>query len=465
MKTTHPTFAVVGHPNKGKSSIVASLAFDDSVEISNTPGTTTKKRSFPLRVDGKVLYELIDTPGFQRARRVLAWLQQHDVPAPKKREVVLAFIQKYRNDPYFNDEIELLSPIMEGAGIIYVVDTSKPYGKEYEIEMEILRWTGEPSMALMNQIESSDYSAEWRLALDHYFKMVRSFNPMEITPAKHIAILESMAQLKEVWIAPVKESIQHFQAYQHQKLTQSATAITALLSEALSLVTEQTLPSKEATEEQREVLLDSYQTQLRQLELASQKRVEQIWSHTKLNKSAPTLPFEGMDLFSKESEAVFGLTRQELLVTSATSGAVSGAGIDLLFGGHTMLLGAGIGAVVGSVGAYFGFAELGEIKVLGSRLGRYTLAVGPMESRNFPYILLGRALYHARQIAHHSHAKREAVDIAEQSGFKEQWLSRTLRGELEGYHKKFRSGKPIKKEDIRAYEALVVGMLEGIVSF
>jgi len=368
MKTTHPTFAVVGHPNKGKSSIVASLAFDDSVEISNTPGTTTKKRSFPLRVDGKVLYELIDTPGFQRARRVLAWLQQHDVPAPKKREVVLAFIQKYRNDPYFNDEIELLSPIMEGAGIIYVVDTSKPYGKEYEIEMEILRWTGEPSMALMNQIESSDYSAEWRLALDHYFKMVRSFNPMEITPAKHIAILESMAQLKEVWIAPVKESIQHFQAYQHQKLTQSATAITALLSEALSLVTEQTLPSKEATEEQREVLLDSYQTQLRQLELASQKRVEQIWSHTKLNKSAPTLPFEGMDLFSKESEAVFGLTRQELLVTSATSGAVSGAGIDLLFGGHTMLLGAGIGAVVGSVGAYFGFAELGEIKVLGSRL-------------------------------------------------------------------------------------------------
>ena len=60
------------------------LALDDSVQISDTPGTTSKKRSFPLKVDGKILYELIDTPGFQRARRVLSWLEQHDVSADKR---------------------------------------------------------------------------------------------------------------------------------------------------------------------------------------------------------------------------------------------------------------------------------------------------------------------------------------------------------------------------------------------
>ena len=70
MNNTHPKFAVVGHPNKGKSSIVSSLAMDDSVQISDIPGTTTKSRSFPLIVDGKILYELLDTPGFQRARYV-----------------------------------------------------------------------------------------------------------------------------------------------------------------------------------------------------------------------------------------------------------------------------------------------------------------------------------------------------------------------------------------------------------
>ena len=33
-------FAVVGHPNKGKSSIVATLAENDAVAIGATPGTT-----------------------------------------------------------------------------------------------------------------------------------------------------------------------------------------------------------------------------------------------------------------------------------------------------------------------------------------------------------------------------------------------------------------------------------------
>jgi small GTP-binding protein len=128
LTTSHPKFAVVGHPNKGKSSIVASLAMDDTVQISDTPGTTIKKRSFPLSVDGKVLYELFDTPGFQRARQVLAWLEKHDVSAAKRHEVVELFINAHKGDPKFNDEIELLEPIMEGAGIIYVVDGSKPYG-------------------------------------------------------------------------------------------------------------------------------------------------------------------------------------------------------------------------------------------------------------------------------------------------------------------------------------------------
>ena len=70
-----------------------------------------------------------------------------------------------------------------------------------------------------------------------------------------------------------------------------------------------------------------------------------------------------MDLFSEETASVFGLTRKELLITGVTSGAVTGAGIDLLFAGHTLLLGGAIGALVGGTGAYFGFNELSEVKV------------------------------------------------------------------------------------------------------
>ena len=460
----HPKFAVVGHPNKGKSSIVSALALDDSVHISNTSGTTTKKRSFPLSVDGKVLYELFDTPGFQRARRVLAWLEKHDVSADKKHEVVQAFINEHKDDARFNDEVELLEPIMEGAGIIYVVDASKPYGEEYEAEMEILRWTGQPSMALINHIDDSDYSDEWKRALGQYFKMVRTFDPMQTTLTQHMNILESMAQLKEEWIAPVKASMKLFEQYQEQMLERSAALLTTLLHTSLSMVENFSITTEEATKEDKERLEENYKDKLRTLEAKVQEQIEQIWNHEHLQKEQESLTFDEMDLFSKETASVFGLTRKELMITGATSGAVTGAGIDLLFAGHTLLLGGVIGALVGGTGAYFGFNELSEVKVLGQTMGKRYLEIGPMANRNFPYILLGRAIYHTVKVAKISHASREVFDLSMDQTFKEQWLNDELRKSLEKYHKIFRSGDGVGVEVLGEYEALISGILTKLIT-
>ena len=460
---SHPKFAVVGHPNKGKSSIVSALALDDSVQISDTPGTTTQKRSFPLTVDGKVLYELFDTPGFQRARKVLAWLEKHDVPANKKHEVVQAFIDMHKEDERFNDEIELLEPIMDGAGIIYVVDGSQPYGEEYETEMEILRWTGQPSMALINHIDETDYSEEWKRALEHYFKMVRTFNPMQTSFEQHRSILESMAQLKEEWIAPLKASIKLFKQYHEQMLERSASLIAQLVYESVSTVEKLPFYTQEASEEERQKIESHYKDRLRDLEVTTQKHIEAIWNHDHLQKEEKVLTFEGMDLFSEETASVFGLTRKELLITGVTSGAVTGAGIDLLFAGHTLLLGGAIGALVGGTGAYFGFNELSEVKVLGQTMGKRYLEMGPMENRNFPYILLGRAIYHTMKVAQTSHAKREVFDIEMDQTFKEKWLDDTSRKSLEKYHKKFRSGSALEAEELKEYEALIQRILKHLI--
>src|SRR5690606_37116271 len=123
-----PRFAIVGHPNKGKSSIVATLAEDETVAIAPEPGTTTRARVYPFRLDGETLYELVDTPGFQRAREALAWLEAHDRGAGARADVVREFVAAHEQDPRFRDECELLRPIMDGAGILYVVDGSRPYG-------------------------------------------------------------------------------------------------------------------------------------------------------------------------------------------------------------------------------------------------------------------------------------------------------------------------------------------------
>ena len=460
---THPKFAVVGHPNKGKSSIVSTLAFDDSVQISDTPGSTTKKQSFPLKVDGKILYELFDTPGFQRARRVLAWLNKHDVSADKRYEVVQAFINEHKEDERFNDEIELLEPIMDGAGIIYVVDGSKPYGEEYEAEMEILRWTGQPSMALINHIDETDYSEEWKRALGHYFKMVRTFNPMQANFSQHLSLLESIAQLKEEWIAPVGQSIILFKRFHEQMFEQSAGIVTQLVHSSLAHIEQLSLTHEDATAEEREKIEVSYQMQLRAYEQESQKKIEKIWNHAHFQKVQESLFFEEMDLFSKESASIFGLTRKELLITGATGGAVTGAGIDLLFGGSTLLLGSAIGALVGGSGAFFGFNELSDVKVLGQSLGKKYLEMGPMKNLNFPYILLNRALYHASEVASRSHALRGVVKFEMGKSFTERWMDDNTRKILEKFHTKFRSGDEIKQEELKEYENLVKGILKHLI--
>ena len=189
-----PRFAIVGHPNKGKSSIVATLAEDDSVAISPEPGTTRIARAYPMRLDGVTLYELIDTPGFQRAREMLAWLNAHDRGAGARTDVVREFVEQHDGVERFHDECQLLRPILDGAGILYVVDGSRPYGAEYEPEMEVLRWTGQPRMALINMIGAGDHVDEWRAALSQFFSIVRVFDAMRSDFDRRIELLRAFGR-------------------------------------------------------------------------------------------------------------------------------------------------------------------------------------------------------------------------------------------------------------------------------
>jgi hypothetical protein len=115
------------------------------------------------------------------------------------------------------------------------------------------------------------------------------------------------------------------------------------------------------------------------------------------------------------------------------------------------------------MGAFFAFSELSEIKVLGQKLGRRYLEMGPMENRNFPYILLGRILYHTRKIATLSHAYRGAVDLKMDQSFREHWLDEKTRKSLEKFHTLFRSGRTVDEEKLSEYEALITGILQRLI--
>ena len=51
--------AIIGHPNEGKSSVLSTLAEDDSVRISPYPGETTVCRSFPVMIDNHEIIRFV----------------------------------------------------------------------------------------------------------------------------------------------------------------------------------------------------------------------------------------------------------------------------------------------------------------------------------------------------------------------------------------------------------------------
>jgi len=339
-----PRFAVVGHPNKGKSSIVSALAQDDSVQISDTPGTTKKRRIFPLKVDNKIIYELIDTPGFQRARSVLSYIDKKGLGAHEKFERINKFINENRNNPKFNDEIELLEPIMQGAGIIYVVDGSKPYGLEYESQMEILRFTGRASMALINMIGDEDYSLEWKNALNQYFKIVKKYNPLKAKFIDNIELLEAVSYLNEDWTKKVKDSILILKVNHEEKIEATALMIAQNIAKSITLTQKIKLKGKEVSKEEREALKQKYQNKLINLETKTQKEIEKLWYHNILQIDQDDLNILDNNLFSKQSQSIFGLSKNLLLLSGLTSGGLAGAGVDIAVGGSSLMAGSIIGA-------------------------------------------------------------------------------------------------------------------------
>jgi hypothetical protein len=395
---------------------------------------------------------------------VLSWLRAHTVPAHKRPDVVRAFLREHRDDSRFADEVALLTPIMEGAGILYVVDGAKPYGEEYEAEMEILRWTGQPSMALINTIGEGDYTAEWERALGQYFKLIRRYDPMRARFDDHIEILEAIAQLHQEWVAPVKRSIERYRHAHAERIARTAHIIARLVARATGHVESIAYAGEAPTSDEREMLVRRYQEALRSFESDAQRSVEALWNHTHLDKEQSTLVFEEMDLFSRQSASLFGMSRQEMVIAGAAGGAATGAGIDLLFAGHTLLLGGVIGAIAGGAGAWWGFDELSEIRVLGTTLGTRKIEMGPMANRNFPWILLGRALYHAHTLIGRSHAVRDAVRLEADERFKDRWLDASLQSTLEKGHKAFRSGEEPSVEMMARYEKAILQGLERLTS-
>jgi len=437
---SEPVFAVVGHPNKGKSSIVSTLASDDSVSISPEPGTTTRCRRFPMTVDGEELYALVDTPGFQRARRVLHWMRQHETTADRHAEVVRRFVETHRGEEVFAEECELLQPIIDGAGILYVVDGSVPFGEEYEPEMEILRWTGQPSMALINPIGPADYIGPWKAALGQYFKVVRVFDAVMAEFEKRIDLLRAFGQLQEEWRESLERAVRCLQHDRERQRRFAARAIADGLASMLSLQVEEKLTSRDKFDSLRSEIEARFQEGLRSLEQRCRDEVETVYSHRRIDRREAALTQLDEDLFAEKTWLVFGLRKRELMATGAMGGAASGAVVDAQLGGMSFLLGAALGAGIGAALGWWTADRLVKVRLLDIPLGGKKLVAGPTRNRSFPHVVFNRARHHHFLVARRNHSLRGELALSEHPDDALPPLSKNHRSELERRFEQLRKG-------------------------
>ncbi len=452
MTEAAPRFAVVGRVNKGKSSIVATLAEDDSVRIDPRPGTTTACREYPVRVDGRTLFVLVDTPGFEDAPRALEWLRARETSAADRPARVAELVSAHRSTDEFVQERRLLAPILEGASVLYVVDGTHPFRPNYEAEMEILRWAGRPGMALVNRIGEGDHAAEWHRALDQYFQVVRDFDAFSVSFEERLALLRAFRELRPEWRGAVDEAIGALAAQRRRRRDEAALELADLLVDALTHVEEVALRDAAELEGQRDRLERSFHDALRRREERARRRIEAVYAHraARFEQEELDRPVLEQDLFAEETWRLLGLTPGQILAAGAIAGAGIGGAVDAAVGGASVMTGSLLGGALGAGTALYGlgrrFARVRQVGPggLASSLrrawsGGRRFRVGPHAQPNFPWVLLDRALLHYRAVATRTHARRGAIPVAREGAAGiVAGLGRGERQELEGVFRRLR---------------------------
>lgn len=399
-------FCVVGHPNKGKSSIVATLTEIDSVVIGPESGTTQKADAFHFKVDQKVVLTLIDTPGFQRAREVLSWLQQSAVAPHERPDRVRAFLAIEDHQQRFKDEVELLTPIMQGAGVVFVTDASSPVSSSDIAEMEILRWTGQPRMAVINPIAGEAFQQEWSQTLNQYFQWVREFDPLKAPLESRLRLLSAMAELVESEQRQAVLSLVDFlKRREIQRTDQLAEQIAHYWCEQMTRqLNVERFPNMTAAEKALQIALNEAETEQFAKWIAAFN-----YSQLGLRNESDWIA-DYADLMNLEHWSYWGLKPQQLLWVSGAAGAAAGSMVDVGTAGGSMLLGAVTGGLLGTAGGWL-MTQTNpgrRLRLPGIRKHQY---VGPVKHPNFPFVLMSRALSFVQQLRSRTHARRDQLAL------------------------------------------------------
>ncbi len=420
-----PSFVVVGRVNAGKTATLATLLEvddDEVLRISQTPGETTEVQALPVVYDDEEWMRFFDSPGFQQpveAMREIERMAGGGTPGPDE---IRRFVAECHER--FPDEARLLEPVAKGAGILYVVDPCKPLRDSFLAEIEILRWSGRPRLALLNpQGPPNEHAEMWRERLGTAFNLVRGFDAHSAKYEERRKLLLALLQIEERHAARIEHVIAAMEREWDQRREDAAEALVDFLENALALRTRDGLderdrgvPARRARKE--EALAADYYRKLAKLESDCLGRWLRIYRHHLIEADVEPSAHRGLDLATGETWRKWGLNRWQLAAAGALAGGAAGAAFDIGVGVHSLGAGTVIGALGGGTAAFLKGGKLPELKVsLGGGLkwkagDGETLVVGPPKNPNFPWVLLDSMLVRYRSILARAHGRRDAATLA-----------------------------------------------------
>ena len=444
-----PEFAIVGHPNEGKSAVVSTLAEDDRVRVTPYPGETIVCQTFPVIIDSREIIRFTDTPGFQNPKKTLRWMKQYQGPDERIFQV---FRETHAGDPDFKEDCELFDPIVRGAGIIYVVDGSRPVRKVDLAEMEILRLTGRSRMAIINcKEDETGYLEQWKSEFRKHFNAIRVFNAQRATYAERIELLENLKSIDQDWEPALETVISAFKEDWKYRNALAAETICEMLEECVGYSIIRNLTGGTDEESFRKELEKDYNRSIEKIEKGAHEKIRKLFKHNIFRYDLPAYSILNEDLFSEKTWQVLGLTSKQLIAAAGMAGGAIGAALDVVAAGLTFGVFSAVGGLLGAGWAALGGGKhLAKTKVVGLNLGTHRIRIGPIENIQFMYVLVDRTLIFYSHIINWAHGRRDypmgrsPYKQPIESGFTAEWEGR-IRGECHAFYTAVRGDDGYRK--------------------
>jgi len=397
-----PTFAVIGKPNHGKSSIISALMMDDRIQVASNTGTTKVSSKYSYKYEDMEICNFYDTPGFEQSKTLWGYIRKSQSNIVYGNNIFYEYIEHHKKEISFRKDIAILQAILESDYVIFVIDISKMYTvNTYANELKIMEYLSKnkPILILLNKIGSEDHSLLWKEQLHKYtFRIFYEFDPFD---TNHKNIIDMYQKLYSIDSSlkgdkQITQILRKHQNHFDDTLKQSAYLISESLYEMLSLEYRSSRYNKKEKEEQ--IFLDKITI----IENKYQQHINKIWGYYELEIG------DSRTKIGTKDSLKLKLSKTEKALSAALLGAITvGTTTGILSGGLGAPGGAAIGGMCGGVVGYFSDGKLIEIKQFNND-ALYRVSKSDID---FTIIMLTRALEYTHTIMNHSHANRDKLEI------------------------------------------------------